>query len=154
VTVRLLLELVSLFCAGILAGAEVVVRLGVRAPIAVLDERPQIELRQALIRTLRVLVPSIYVSAAVSAVAAAVLDGAAPGLGFRLAGLLALVAWTLTTFVGTVPINQAVLAWQPDAPPDTWRALVRRWERLDTVRTVAAVLAFASFLTAVALRLA
>jgi hypothetical protein len=40
---------------------------------------------------------------------------------------------------------------QVDAPPGDWKALVGRWERLDTVRTVAAVMAFALLLTAMAL---
>jgi hypothetical protein len=54
----------------------------------------------------------------------------------------------LTTFLGTVPINAATLTWRSDAPPDNWRAMVGKWERLDTVRFWAAVVAFALFLTA------
>jgi len=127
-------------------------RYGVRAPLTVLDEGSQIQLRQALIRTLRILVPAIFVPTAVSGVAVTILDGTGPGLGFRFAGLLAVLTWTLTTFSGTVPVNSATLSWQPGAPPGNWRALVRRWERLDTVRTWAALAAFAFFLTAVALR--
>jgi hypothetical protein len=68
-------------------------------------------------------------------------------------GLLAVLVWTVTTFLGTVPINKATLPWRPDAPPKDWRAVVRRWERLDKVRFWAAVMAFAFFLAAVALRL-
>jgi hypothetical protein len=69
-------------------------------------------------------------------------------------GLLAVLVWSVTTFLGTVPINKAMLTWWPDDPPKDWRAVVSRWERLDTVRFWAAVTAFAFFLTAVALRLA
>jgi hypothetical protein len=141
------LEFVNLFCAGILAGIEFVVRYGIRGSIAVLDERPQIQLRQALIRRLRVVVPAVYVLTALSAVAVTIVDGT----GFRYAGLLAVLGWTLVTFVGTVPINKATLTWQLGAPPANWRAMVRRWERLDTARSWAATLAFASFLTAAAL---
>ena len=140
------LEFVNLFCAGILAGIEFVVRYGIRGSIATLDEQPQIRLRQALIRRLRVAVPVVFASTALSAVAVTVLAGT----GFRYAGLLAVLGWTLVTFVGTVPINKATLTWQPAAPPANWRALVRRWERLDTARWWAAALAFALFLTAAA----
>jgi hypothetical protein len=149
-----ILEFVGLFCAGLLAGAEYIVRFGVRETITVLDEQPQIQLRQALIRRLRVLVPAVYVPTAVSAVAVTVLDGTGGSFGFRCLGLLAILVWSLTTFLGTVPINAATLTWRPDAPPDNWRAIVRKWERLDTIRFWAAVSAFAFFLTAVALRLA
>ena len=74
-------------------------------------------------------------------------------MGLRCMGLLAVLVWTVTTFLGTVPINKATLPWRPDAPPKDWRAVVRRWERLDKVRFWAAVMAFAFFLAAVALRL-
>jgi hypothetical protein len=55
--------------------------------------------------------------------------------------------------MATVPINVAVLAWRPDAPPENWKGIIKRWERLDMVRTWAALAAFACFLTAVALQL-
>lgn len=81
------------------------------------------------------------------------MSGSEPGFGFRLAGVLALLIFILTTLIGTVPINKGALAWNPDAPPRNWKLLVRRWERLDVVRSSAAILAFVFFLTAVALQL-
>lgn len=122
-------------------------------PFNVLDEQPSIQIRQALIMRLRVLVPPVFVLTAISGVAVAVLDGTAAGVVFRCAGVLAVLTWALATFNGTVPINQAVLTWPPDAPPENWKAIIKRWERLDMVRTWAALTAFACFLTAVALQL-
>jgi uncharacterized membrane protein len=146
------LGFVNLFCAGILAGGEFVIRHGVRAPVGLLEQRPQIELRQWLIRRLRVLVPAIFALTVLSGLATTVVDGFGPGFGFRCAGIVALLAWILVTLGGTVPINQAVLGWEPSAPPRSWRAVVSRWERLDTARTWAAMAAFALFLTAMALQ--
>ena len=57
------------------------------------------------------------------------------------------------TFIGTVRINAAVLTSRPDAPPENWTGIIRRWDRLDLVRTWAALTAFGCFLTAVALQL-
>jgi uncharacterized membrane protein len=150
---RIVLEFINLFCAGIFAGIEFIVCFGVRAPLNVLDEQPQIQIRQALIRRLRVLVPAAFVLTAISGVAVAVLERTAPGFVFRCAGVLAVLTWTLATFNGTVPINEALLTWRPDAPPENWKAIIERWERLDMVRTGAALTAFACFLTAVALQL-
>ncbi len=148
----MILGLVNLFCAGLLAGEEFVIRYGVRAPIASLDERAHIQVRQALIRSLRVLVPIMFAATLLTGAAATILHGLDTGFGFRCAGLLALLTFILVTLTGTVPINEAALAWDRDAPPKNWHALVKRWERLDTVRCWAALLAFALFLVALAAR--
>jgi uncharacterized membrane protein len=147
------LGFINVFLAGLLAGAEIVVRYGVRGPITVLDEQPQIQLRQALVRSLRVVVPGIFVPTALSAIAVTVVGRADPGAGWRYAGLVALLAWALITFARTVPINKDLLTWRPDAPPANWRRLIDHWERLNTARTWAAVLTFALFLTAIGLQL-
>jgi len=77
------LDFVNLFFAGILAGALFVIDYGVgRAVAAVLDEQSQIQVRQALIRSLRVLVPAIFVPTILSGVAITVLDGFDPGFAF------------------------------------------------------------------------
>ena len=77
-------------------------------------------------------VPAVFVLTAISGVGVAVVEGTAPGFVFRCAGVLAVLIWTLATFIGTVPINAAVLTWRPDAPPENWKAIIKRWERLDT----------------------
>ena len=146
---RVVVEFINLFLAGLLAGTEFVVRYGVRGPLAALNDRAHIELRLGLIRTLRVLVPALALPALLTGVVAAILAPAA----LRWAGVAALLLWLLVTIFGTVPINAAAIDWQPDAPPSNWKALVDRWESLNTVRTWAAVVAFASFLTAVAVPL-
>jgi uncharacterized membrane protein len=139
---------VNLFLAGLLAGEELVIRYGVRAPIASLEPRPHIAVRQALIRRLRVLVPALIGPTLGSAVAVTVADRRRPQVVVRGAGVLALLVLVLVTLLGTAPINAAALAWAPEAPPADWQAQVRRWERLDTVRCWAALAAFALFLAA------
>lgn len=149
----MILEFIGLFLAGLLAGAEFVVRYGVRGPLAALDDRAHIQLRQGLIRTLRVLVPAMFLPAFAVGIAVAIVDGGADGVVFRGLGVAALATWILVTVFGTVPINEGAIEWDPDAPPAGWKATVDRWERLNTVRTWAAVVAFAAFLAGVALRL-
>jgi uncharacterized membrane protein len=144
------LGIVNLFFAGILAGEELVIRYGVRGPVARLDQVPSIQLRQAIIYSLRVKVPVIFFSTLLSAVTATVLDGFGPGFVLRCAALVALLVWLGFTLPGTAPINAAALEWKPDAPPPNWRAMVSRWERFDTVRTWAALTAFVLMLAAMA----
>ena len=148
-----IVEFVNVFFAGILAGIEIVIHYGLRAPAEVLDEPSQIQLRQALVLRLRVLVPAFFVPTAVSGIAVTVLDGGAPGFWFRCAGVLAVLTWILIRVIGTVPINSATLTWQPGAPPKNWKALVNHAERFHIVGVWAVVMAFAFFLTAVAFRL-
>lgn len=149
-----ILDFVNVFFAGMLAGVEFVIHYGLRAPAEILDERSQLQLRQALVLRLRVLVPAFFVPAAVSGIALTVLDGAAPGFWFRCAGVVAILTWIVIRVIGTVPINSATLTWQPSAPPKNWKALVNHAERFHIVGVWAAVLAFAFFLTATALMLA
>jgi hypothetical protein len=150
-----ILGFVSVFCAGLLAGMEIVIHYGLRSPLELLDEQPQIQLRQALILRLRWLVPAFFVPTAMAGIAGTVLDGrdgAGPAFGLRCAGGLAVLIWIVIRVVGTVPINSATLTWQPDAPPKHWKALVSHAERFHILGVWAAVMAFAFFLTALALR--
>jgi uncharacterized membrane protein len=143
---------VNLFFVGLLAGEEFVIRYGVRAPMASLEAEPHIRLRQALIRTLRILVPAIFGASILTASAVALMGGSHLVLGFRLAGLLFLCTFISIALGDTVPLNQAVLTWEAKSPPENWQALIDRWERLDTLRCWAAITAFIFFLTAMALQ--
>ncbi len=91
---------------------------------------------------------------AVSGIAVTILDGTAPGLWYRCVALLATGAWVLIRVIGTVPINSATLTWQPAAPPRDWKERVNHAERFHIVGVWAVIIAFAFFLTALALKLA
>ena len=147
------LAFVNLFFAGMLAGMEFVIHYGLSTSAEVLDERSQVQLRQALVLRLRVLVPVFFVPTTLTGIAITVLDTTMPGFWFRCAGLLALLIWVVIRVIGTVPINSATLIWQPDAPPKDWKARVNHAERFHIVGTWAAIAAFACFLIAVALPL-
>ena len=144
----------NLFLAGILAGEELIIRYGVRGPLARMEDRAHIQMRQGLIRTLRILVPAIFLPALASAIAVAALVGSGSGQAYRGTAVAALAAWILITLFGTVPINEAAAQWDPGAPPTNWKATVDRWEGLNTVRTPTAVLAFTALLIGAALQAA
>lgn len=135
----------NLFFAGLLAGEEFVIRFGVRAPLAKLEPQEHIRLRQALIRRLRILVPAIFALAAGTGTAVVIMGAFDMRAGLPAAAVLTLFAFIALTLGGTVPINQAVLAWDPAAPPPGWRDAISRWERLDSLRTLLALVAFGLF---------
>ena len=153
-TTASVLDLVTVFFAGMLAGIEFVVHYGLRVPAATLDDQAQLRLRQALVLRLRVLVPAFFAPTAVLGIGLTVLNRAAPGFGLRCAGVAAVLVWIGIRVVGTVPINSATVAWEPSAPPADRKAQVEHAERFHSVGVWAAVLSFASFLGAAALGLA
>jgi len=147
--IHAIVEFLNLFFAGVLAGEELVICYGVRTVVAVLDQQPQIQLRHALIRKLRALVPGSFILTALSGIAAMSLDGTRTGFRLRCLAALGLLIWVVAALFGTVPINKDTLTWRPDAPPNNWRVLVGRWERFDKARCWAAVFSFV-FLVAAA----
>jgi len=148
-TLATILDFATLFFSGILAGMEIVIHFGLRSPAELLSEQSQIQLRQALILRLRVLVPACFLPMTASGIAGAVLAAGLPGFWLRCASMLAIVLWVLIRIVGTVPINSATLTWKADSPPDNWKALVNKAERFHILGVWAAIAAFVSFLTAV-----
>ena len=111
-----ILEFVNLLCAGLLAGGGHCL-LRIAEPLLFWTNGRIFSFVRGAIWRLRVVVPAVYVPMALSGIAMTVMDGTGGGFGWRSAGLLAVLIWTLTTFLGTVPINAAMLAWRPDAPP-------------------------------------
>jgi hypothetical protein len=145
------LEFVNVFFAGMLGGMEFVIHYGVSTAPEALNDQAQLQLRQALVLRLRVLIPAFFVPTVLTGIAVTVLDRATPGWWLRAVGLLALFIWILIRIIGTVPINSATLSWQASEPPKNWKALVAHAERYHIVGVWSVVLAFALFLAALAL---
>jgi uncharacterized membrane protein len=139
------LLVVQLVLVGLLAGEEFIVRWGVQPAMATLPDQVHLRTRIALVRSLKVVVPILMVPAVLASVAVLVLSGADGGLGWRIAGMVALVVFVLASFLGTVPINIRVNDWDPGRPPADWKRVVRRWERIDVLRSTASGVAFVLF---------
>jgi uncharacterized membrane protein len=147
------LQAVVVFLSGILAGEEFVVRYGIQPALRKLDDRAHVAVRVALVRSLRVVVPSLMLPAALSVVIMLIISDGPAGNTFRWVGAVALAAFMLFSFLGTVPINMKVIDWDADDPPENWKATVLRWQRIDVLRSTAAIIAFASFVIALADRI-
>ncbi len=148
-----MLQAVGLVSAGLLAGEEFIVRYGVQPALNHLADLPHLLARQALVRRLRIVVPAVMVPTVLLAVAVLIVSGSGAGFGLRWAGVGALVAFVLFSFLGTVPINIQVDSWDVENPPSDWKKTVRRWEQIDIFRSSAAVVAFGCFTVGVAVQL-
>jgi hypothetical protein len=147
----LILEFFNLFCAGVLAGTEIAVHYAIHPTMIVLDERPQIVLRQGLIRKLRWLVPTFFVPVLFSGVAVTIANWEVPRLYFCIAAMIAVIVWIIIRIIGTVPVNSVTIEWDADAPPKDWREQIEKVEQFHVIGTWAATLAFIFFLTNLAL---
>src|SRR5271155_5653734 len=110
--IHAIVEFLSLFFGGVLAGEELVICYGVRTVVGVLDQRPQIQLRHALIRKLRALVPASFILTALFGLAVMSLDGTGASFRLRCLAALGLLIWVVTTLLGSVPINKDTLTWR------------------------------------------
>jgi hypothetical protein len=138
---RVLLQAACLFLAGLLAGTKLIVRYGVQPALRRLPDGPHVLARQALVRRLRVAVPILIGPTVLSAIAVLVTAG---GSAFRWAGVGWLAVFLLTAALGTVSLNIRISDWDPERPPADWKAVITRWERLDVLRSTAAIACFAA----------
>lgn len=137
-------QIICLIVLGVISGEELTVRYGVQPAISRLEDTSHILTRQALIRQLRVLVPCIMLPGFVLTLLVLAFSGSGVGYGFRWATAAAMTVYLLSSFFGTVPINIKVHEWKATSPPANWKAVFKRWETIDTIRSTAATLAFIS----------
>jgi hypothetical protein len=145
------IHLINLFFAGTLAGIEIASHYGLINGVEFLSDRSQIQLRQALIRRLRVLVPSFFLPTILSTLYVVAVDGLGVRGTLLEIALLGYAVWFLARLVTTVRINKATLGWDLDAPPEGWRVLVAHAEQFHIVSTWAVSAAFALLLAAFAI---
>jgi hypothetical protein len=133
---------VQLVLVGLLAAEEFIVRWGVHPAMASLPDDAHLRTRIALVKSLKVVVPMLMVPAVLATLSVLVVAGAGDGLRCRVAAAAALGVFVLASFLGTVPINIGVNDWDPLDPPADWKRVVVRWERIDVLRSSAAIVAF------------
>jgi hypothetical protein len=53
-----------------------------------------------------------------------------------IAASVCVIATTLITFFGNVPIINQIKTWSVNSPPSNWMEVAEKWQRLQTVRTL------------------
>lgn len=75
-----------------------------------------------------------------------------PGFYLLLAATGSVLAVTLITVFGNIPINNQIKTWSIAAPPASWVALSAQWWQFQTIRTIAAVCGMALLIVVVLMR--
>ena len=75
-----------------------------------------------------------------------------PGFYLLVAATGSVLAVTLITVFGNIPINNQIKRWSIAAPPASWVELSAQWWQFQTVRTIAAVCGMALLIVAVLMR--
>lgn len=134
--------LTGLFFGGILSGIEIAVHYGFHGPTLALDTKPQILLRQGLVRTLRWLVPTFFIPATITSLFLVLESNRSVILCFRLLAMMCMGVWVYARVVGTVKINSASLEWNAEHPPKDWQEQITKAERYHALGAWVATIAF------------
>lgn len=146
-----IIVLTNFFFAGILAGIEITIHYGFHGPTLALDDKPQILLRQGMVRRLRWLVPAFFVPSAITTIVLVMQSNSTTVLIFRLIASVALVVWICTRVVGTVKINSASLEWDAGNPPVDWKLQIAKAEKYHALGTWVTTIAYVFLLAAAGL---
>jgi hypothetical protein len=130
------LSTLVLLLSGWLAGAESASWALVQPVVARLDHTPQILMQQGMLRTFGRVMPVLLPLTSVLIVLTTVLAPAgAPRVLWGIAAVTAAVLIAFTLGVN-VPINRRTLTWDPERPPQNWRAERHRWHTYQGVRVL------------------
>ena len=121
------LSTLVLLLAGWLAGAESASWALLQPVVARLEDTPQIRMQQGMLRTFGRVMPILLPLTSVLIVLTAVLaPSGAPRVLWVVAAATAAVLIVFTLRVN-VPINKRTLTWDPEHPPEGWRADRHKW---------------------------
>jgi uncharacterized membrane protein len=142
----LAVQLVALFTTGLLAGIFFGDRMGNSYARPKLPAGCFVTFQQVQNTRFAKMMPLPILAAAVSSALWMVLLRKrvdTPDFLLVAAGTLALVVCVGITRAVNIPINNRVAQWSPSSPPQDASRIWKRWEKVHTVRTFFAVLAFA-----------
>ena len=142
----LIVQLVSVFTTGLLAGIFFGDRMGNSYARPKLPPAAFVIFQQVQnVRFARMMPLPILAALVSDALWLVLLRDHMDTPSFRLVagGTLALFLAVVLTRVVNIPINNRLAKWNPASPPSDFTSTWARWERVHTVRTILAVLSFA-----------
>lgn len=126
-------EFAALVVLGFVGCAEFGSAAFVHPVLRHLDPAAWLRVEKGLLATFgRVMPVAMPLAAVLTIVAASIVPGSGAPLRWIAVAVVGLSI--VTTVIGNVPINITTGRWDPDNPPENWRAIRRRWERLQLLR--------------------
>ena len=140
-----LARLIALVATGLIAGIFLGHRAGVSRASARLHPSSFVQLQQIIHQTFVRMMPPLVLAAVLGTVTWTVLARTrAPIAAFWLlvsASVALVIAAGLTRAIN-IPINRQLMTWSSETPPGDVAQIWDRWERVHSVRTALAIIAF------------
>ena len=146
-------QVVALLSCGLKAGALLGDRAGARFARPVLSPSNFVKFQQVQLVRWDTLMPVLSSVAVLSSIAwLAMMRHGIDNIAFTLVALAAAASTASMMFalMGCWPINKQLMTWSAASPPPDMMSTWARWERVNDIRTVLAVLAFACVVMAFA----
>ena len=141
----ILIPLLALVCTGLLAGIFLGHRAGVSQAGPRLAPATFIQLQQLIHGVYARMMPPLVLVAVISSIVWAILlrsEARFSALWLVSLASVALVLAAVLTRAVNIPINAQLMTWRIDSPPANFRELWKPWERVHSIRTGLAIIAF------------
>ena len=143
----LVLRFVALICTGLSAGIFLGHRAGVSLAMPVLNPSSFIQLQQVIHKTFVRMMPVLILGALVGSVTWAVLLRSrwrTDEFWLVSGASVAMMCILAMTRAVNIPINKRLMTWDAAEPPSDLSVVWAPWERIHSIRTVLAIVAFAA----------
>ena|SRR5579871_309478 len=137
----LLLDVITILCAGLMVGNELTVSLFINPVIWQLDEHAQAKALSLFARYLGKAMPIWYALCLVLLIVEAYLRRHQPALPLLLTAIILWIAVILYTVTALVPINNRIAALSTASLPTQWRSEHKKWDTLHRFRILALITA-------------
>jgi len=143
----LVVRIVALICTGLSAGIFLGHRAGVSLAMPVLNPSSFIQLQQVIHKTFVRMMPVLILGALVGSVAWGILlrsSGRTDEFWLVSGASVTMMCILAITRAVNIPINRRLMTCDAAAPPSDLSVVWAPWERIHSVRTVLAIVAFAA----------
>lgn len=144
------LRFLTLFCAGISAGGWVLVLVAIAPAKRRFPPGPAVQLHQVTTEMIDRYMPPNTAIAVLAGVLVLILQRSAPPMATiaTAVGAAAFLGAGIVSFTWNIPTNRKIATWSPDAVPEEYRPMQRRWDTSHTARTAFGLVGLVAYIVA------
>lgn len=133
---KIILEILSLLTIGWVSGAEIGSWFGIQPIVDKLPYEQQLNLEQAMLKSLGRIMPVIMPFSAVIVILLAIFSQNEPGavMWLRIIAAICIAVTIVTTLTINVPINNLTARWQMTDSFEKWSQMRTRWHLFQGLR--------------------